>query len=59
MDDPNLAIGQIVNAGINGFVAFLVWNLIQQNRQLIAEVRERDSNLMQLIYKLIDESHGD
>ncbi len=54
MDDPTLPIGQLLNAGINGFVAFLIYNLIQQNRQLIAEMRERDGALMQLIYKLID-----
>ena len=55
MDNSALQIGELLNAGINGFVAFLVYNLIQQNRQLIAEMRERDAALMQLIHKLIDE----
>ncbi len=55
MDNSALPIGELLNAGINGFVAFLVYNLIQQNRQLIAEMRERDAALMQLIHKLIDE----
>lgn len=59
MDSPDFAIGQLVNAGINGFVAFLVWNLIQQNRQLIAEVKERDNTLMQLVFKLIDKFNLD
>lgn len=55
MDDSSLPIGQLLNAGINGFVAYLIYNLIQQNRQLIAEMRERDGALLQLIHKLIDE----
>jgi hypothetical protein len=54
MDDNAFPFGQLLNAGINGFVAMLIWNLIQQNKQLIAEMRERDSALVQLIYKLID-----
>jgi hypothetical protein len=54
MDNSTFPIGELLNAGINGFVAYLIYNLIQQNRQLIAEVRERDGALLQLIHKLIE-----
>ena len=59
MEDSAFPIGQILNAGINGFVAYLIYNLIQQNKQLIAEMRVRDDALLQLIHKLIDERHRD
>lgn len=50
----NIPITEIINVGANGLVAWFCWNLIQQNRELLTEIRNRDDCLLQLINRLID-----
>ncbi|MBS0016409.1 MAG: hypothetical protein KFF72_08620 [Arthrospira sp. SH-MAG29] len=44
---------ELLRVGSDGVVIFLVWSLMKQNQELIAEVNSRDNELMRLIYKIL------
>jgi hypothetical protein len=54
MDGSTLPIGEILNAGVNGFVAYLIYNLIQQNNHLIKELREYNKMFLDMAFKAMD-----
>lgn len=46
---------ELLRIGSDGVVIFLVWSLVKQNHNLIAEVNSRDNELIKLIYKILDD----
>ncbi len=45
---------EILQAGTNGAILLIIWNLFQTNRQLIDEIRSRDEQLLRIIDKLME-----
>ncbi|MGB3535430.1 MAG: hypothetical protein WBA13_18170 [Microcoleaceae cyanobacterium] len=54
-------LNSLISTGFDGLVALLIWNLTQTNKTLLAEIKERDKILTDIILNLLNnnERRGD